>query len=137
MAAAAVKKAAGNPAASVFLAVLVGAVVLQGVKNIPEVLPDFLKYLWGKVPVLPDIDVTAPVDYTYKAIKITAALNEEVYEGIEQISAKNQDPFESFIFGDEDFNVYEPGEVGAIQTAYRGARDNLVRAAWTRGGRLN
>lgn len=119
------KKAAENPAGSVFLAVLVGAVLLQGVKN----LPDLGEYLWNRLP-LPD--VTAPIDYTYDAIKTTAALNEDVLRGFENISKENQDPFENFIFGD-DIEVYEPGEMGTIQKAYVGARTGLFTGLFNRG----
>ena len=125
MAIAAGKKAAENPAGSVFLAVLVGAVLLQGVKN----LPDLGEYLWNRLP-LPD--VTAPIDYTYDAIKTTAALNEDVLRGFENISKENQDPFENFIFGD-DIEVYEPGEMGTIQKAYVGARTGLFTGLFNRG----
>lgn len=131
VAVAAGKQAADNPAGTIFLAVLVGAVLLQGVKNLPN-LGDFL---WNKLPILPDIDVTAPIDYTMEAIETTAALNEEVYEGIAQISKRKQDPLENFIFGD-DVEVYEPGEIGTIQQAYQGARNNLFIGAWSRGGSL-
>lgn len=119
------KKAAENPTGSVFLAVLVGAVLLQGVKN----LPDLGEYLWNRLP-LPD--VTAPIDYTYDAIKTTAALNEDVLRGFENISKENQDPFENFIFGD-DIEVYEPGEMGTIQKAYVGARTGLFTGLFNRG----
>ena len=125
MAIAAGKKAAENPTGSVFLAVLVGAVLLQGVKN----LPDLGEYLWNRLP-LPD--VTAPIDYTYDAIKTTAALNEDVLRGFENISKENQDPFENFIFGD-DIEVYEPGEMGTIQKAYVGARTGLFTGLFNRG----
>jgi len=129
VAVAAGKKAAENPAGSLFLAVLVGAVLLQGVKN----LPNFGEYLWNKLP-LPD--VTAPIDYTYKAIKTAAELNEGVEEGFDFIGPRQQDPLETFIFGDEPFESYEPGEMSAAHIAYAGARKNLFMGAWYRAGSL-
>ena len=126
MATAAVKKAGENPGASVFVAVLVGAVLLQGFKN----LPDFGEWLWNKA--IP-FDVTAPVDYTYKAIKTTAALNKEVYSGFEKISAEKQDPLENFIWGDDVEGVFAPGEVGTMRKAYRGARRGLFTGLFNRG----
>lgn len=124
------KKAADNPAGTVFLGVLVGAVLLQGVKN----LPNFGEWAWNKaVP----FDVTAPFDYTYKAIETTAALNDEVLTGFERISEKNEDPLENFLFGEDlSIEVYEPGERSALHQAYEAARNNLFRAAWSRGGSL-
>ena len=130
VAVAAGKKAADNPAGTLFLAVLVGAVLLQGVKN----LPNFGEFLWNKLP-LPD--VTAPFDYTYKAIETTAALNDEVLTGFERISEKNEDPLENFLFGEDlSIEVYEPGERSALHQAYVGARGGLFRGAWARGGSL-
>ena len=124
------KKAAENPSGSIFLAVLAGAVLLQGVKN----LPNFGEWAWNKaVP----FDVTAPFDYTYKAIETTAALNDEVLTGFERISEKNQDPLENLIFGEDlSLEVYEPGEISGLQKAYRGARTGLFTGAWARGGSL-
>jgi len=131
-------KAADNPAASLFLAVLVGAVLFQGLKNLPNFgewalknLPNFGEWGWNRIV---PFDVTAPVDYIIEAVETTAALNEEVYEGIDQISAKGQDPFESFIFGDEDFNVYEPGEVGTVRRVYQAGRDSLFMGLINRAG---
>lgn len=119
------KKAAENPAGALFLAVLVGAVLLQGVKK----LPNFGEWAWNKaVP----FDVTAPFDKTMEAIETTAALNETVLEGFENISDDRKDPFENFIFGD-DVEVYEPGEVGTIQKAYQGARTGLFTGLFNRG----
>tara|TARA_B100000745_G_scaffold299802_1_gene251574 strand:+ start:2104 stop:2502 length:399 start_codon:yes stop_codon:yes gene_type:complete len=125
VAAAAGKKAADNPAGTLFLAVLAGVVLLQGVKR----LPNLGEWAWNRVV---PFDVTAPVDITYKAIKTTAALNEEVYEGFEEISAKGDDPFETFIFGD-DVEVYGPGEIGTIQKAYQGGRTGLFTGLFNRG----
>jgi len=119
------KKAAGNPGAAVFLAVLVGAVLLQGAKK----LPNLGEWAWNRVV---PFDVTAPIDYTYDAIKTTAALNDEVLTGFADISEEKQDPFENFIFGD-DIEVYEPGEVGTIQKAYQGARTGLFTGLFNRG----
>ena len=99
------KKAAENPAGSIFLLVLAGAVLFQGVKN----LPGFGEWGWNKVV---PFDVTAPFDYTMQAIETTAAVNEEVISGFEQIGPK-EDPVEKFFFGDEfSVEVYEPGEMG-------------------------
>ena len=124
------KKAADNPAGSVFLAVLVGAVLLQGVKN----LPNFGEWAWNKA--IP-FDVTAPFDKTVEAIETTAALNDEVLTGFDQISEKNQDPLENLIFGEDlSLEVYEPGEISGLQKAYRGARTGLFTGAWARGGSL-
>jgi len=121
------KKAADNPAASIFLAVLVGAVLLQGLKK----LPNLGELVWNRVV---PFDVTAPVDYTYEAIKTTAALNEEVYEGFDQISLKKQDPLENLVFGEDiSLEVYEPGEISGFQTAYRGARTGLFTGLFNRG----
>ena len=125
VAVAAGKTAADNPAGTIFLAVLVGAVLLQGAKN----LPNFFEWGWNRVV---PFDVTAPIDYTMEAIETTAALNEEVYEGIDQISGKNQDPLENFIFGD-DVEVYEPGDIGTVQKAYQGARTGLFTGLFNRG----
>ena len=124
------KKAADDPAGSLFLAVLVGAVLLQGVKN----LPAFGEWAWNKaVP----FDVTAPFDKTMEAIETTAALNDEVLGGIDQISEQNQDPLETLIWGEDlSLEVYEPGEISGLQKAYRGARTGLFTGAWSRGGSL-
>ena len=132
------KKAADNPAGTLFLAVLVGAVLIQGVKN----LPDLGKLLWDKLNI-PDLpDVTAPFDYTYDAIKTTSAYNEEVISGFENISAKRQDPIENWIFGtgwddraydDLSVEVYEPGEMSAVRKAYVGARGGLFTGLFNRG----
>ena len=125
MAIAAGKKAAENPTGTIFLAVLVGAVLLQGVKN----LPNFGEWAWNKaVP----FDVTAPFDKTYEAIQTTAALTAQVITGFEDISTKRQDPLENFIFGD-DVEVYEPGEMGTVQKAYVGARTGLFTGLFNRG----
>jgi len=119
------KKAADNPAGSIFLVVLVGAVLLQGAKN----LPDLFEWAWNEIV---PFDVTWPVDKTYEAIEITAALNQEVLTGFEKISQEKQDPLENFIFGD-DVEVYEPGEMGTIQKAYVGARTGLFTGLFNRG----
>jgi hypothetical protein len=130
VAVAAGKRAADNPAGTVFLAVLAGAVLLQGVKN----LPNFGEWAWNKA--IP-FDVTAPFDKTMEAIETTAALNDEVLAGFDQISENNQDPLETFIFGEDlSLEVYEPGEISGLQTAYRGARKGLFAGAWARGGSL-
>jgi hypothetical protein len=124
------KKAAENPGAAVFLAVLVGAVLLQGVKK----LPNLGEYAWNKVV---PFDVTWPVDKTREAIETTAALNDDVLTGFEQISEKNEDPLENLIFGEDlSLEVYEPGEISGFQEVYRAARNNLFRGAWSRGGSL-
>ena len=124
------KKAAENPAGTLFLAVLVGAVLLQGVKK----LPNFGEWAWNKaVP----FDVTAPFDKTMEAIETTAALNDEVLTGFERISAKNQDPLENLLFGEDlSLEVYEPGEISGFQEVYRAARGGLFRGATSRGGSL-
>jgi len=120
------KKAAQNPAGSVFLIVLVGAVLIQGVKN----LPNLGEWAWNRV--IP-FDVTAPFDYTMEAIQTTAALNDEVLTGFEKIGPK-QDPVERFFFADEfSVEVYEPGEMGTAQKAYRGARRGLFTGLFNRG----
>jgi hypothetical protein len=129
------RKATDNPAGSMFLLVLVGAVVLQGVKN----LPNFGEWAWNKV--IP-FDVTAPFDYTKEAIEITAAYNDEVITGFENISANRQDPIENWIFGtgwdaraydDLSVEVYEPGEMSAVRKAYVGARGGLFTGLFNRG----
>jgi len=121
------RKAAENPGAAVFLAVLVGAVLIQGVKNLPSLFPR-----------LPGAGiVTTPYKWTKEAIETTAALNDEVVTGFDQISEKNQDPLENLIFGEDlSLEVYEPGEISGLQTAYRGARKGLFAGAWSRGGSL-
>jgi len=120
------KKAADNPGASIFLLVLAGAVLIQGVKN----LPNFGEWAWNQV--IP-WDVTAPFDYTKEAIEITAALNNEVITGFEQIGPK-EDPVERFFFADDfTVEVYEPGEMAAAQKAYRGARTGLFTGLFNRG----
>jgi hypothetical protein len=128
------KKAADNPAGSLFLAVLVGAVLLQGVKNVPRL------FEWGWNEVIP-FDVTWPVDKTYEAIKITAALNEDVLEGFENISDERTDPIENWIFGVDDrgyddlsVEVWEKGEMSAVQKAYVGARTGLFTGLFNRAG---
>lgn len=124
------RKAADNPAGSIFLAVLVGAVLLQGAKNLPRL------FEWGWNEIIP-FDVTAPIDKTYEAIQITAALNDEVLTGFEKITEKNEDPLENFLFGEDlSLEVYEPGERSALHEAYVGARAGLFRGAWSRGGSL-
>ena len=126
VAAAAGKKAAENPAASMFLVVLAGAVLFQGVKN----LPNLGEWAWNKVV---PFDVTAPFDYTKKAIEITAALNDEVLTGFDQIGPE-EDPIERFFFADDfSVEVYEPGEMGTAQKAYRGARRGLFTGLFNRG----
>lgn len=119
------KKAADNPAGSVFLAILAGAVLLQGIKK----LPNFGEYAWNRVV---PFDVTKPFDVTMEAIETTAALNDEVLTGFEKISEERKDPLENFIFGD-DIEVYEPGEMGTIQQAYQGARTGLFTGLFNRG----
>jgi len=123
-------KAADNPAESLFLAVLIGAVLIQGVKNIPN----FGEWAWNKV--IP-FDVTAPFDYTkesiQEAIEITAALNDEVITGFEKIGPE-QDPLERRIFG--SFAGAGPDEIeepGDWQKAYRGARTGLFTGLFNRG----
>jgi len=120
------KKAADNPGASIFLLVLAGAVLIQGVKN----LPNFGEWAWNKV--IP-WDVTAPFDYTKEAVELTAALNDEVITGFEQIGPK-QDPLERRIFG--SFAGAGPDEIeepGDWQKAYRGARTGLFTGLFNRG----
>jgi len=121
------KKAAENPAGAAFVAVLVGAVLLQGVKN----LPNFGEWAWNKaVP----FDVTAPFDLTMEAIETTAAFNDEVLTGFDRISEKNQDPLENLIFGEDwSLEVYEPGEISGFQKAWRGARLGLFTGLFNRG----
>jgi len=119
------KKAAENPGAAVFLAVLVGAVLLQGAKK----LPNLGEWAWNRVV---PFDITKPFDVTMEAIETTAALNDEVLRGFPDISENRQDPFENFIFGD-DVEVYEPGEVGTVQKAYQGARTGLFTGLFNRG----
>ena len=98
---AAARKATENPAGSVFLAVLVGAVLLQGAKNLPGLGE------WGWNRIVP-FDVTAPFDYTMEAIETTAALNQDVIMGFEGITPA-QDPIEGFFFGDDlSVEVYPP-----------------------------
>lgn len=121
------RKAAENPGGSIFLAVLVGAVLFQGVKK----LPGFPEWAWNKVV---PFDVTKPIDKTREAIETTAALNDEVLEGFESISRDRQDPLENYIFGDDVEGAYEPGEISGWQKAYQGARGGLFRGLWFRGG---
>ena len=120
---AAARKAADNPAGSLFLVVLVGAVLIQGVKNLPSLFPK-----------LPGVGVvTAPFKWTKEAIEITAALNDEVITGFEQIGPK-EDPVERFFFADDfSVEVYEPGEMGTVQKGYRGARTGLFTGLFNRG----
>jgi hypothetical protein len=107
--------------------VLAGAVLIQGVKNLPNVG----EWAWNKVVPW---DVTAPFDYTKEAIEITAALNDEVITGFEQIGPK-QDPLERRLFG--SFAAYggpdEIEEPGDWQKAYRGARTGLFTGLFNRG----
>ena len=121
------KKAAENPAGTIFLAVLAGAVLLQGVKN----LPNFGEWAWNKaVP----FDITKPFDVTMEAIETTAALNDTVIQGFEDVSKQNQDPLEVLIFGEDlSLEVYEPGEISGLQKAYRGARTGLFTGLFNRG----
>ena len=126
MAAAAGRKAAENPGASILLLVLAGAVVLQGVKN----LPNLGEFVWNKVV---PFDVTAPIDWTREAIETTAALNDEVITGFDKIGPE-QDPVERFFFADDfSVEVYQPGEMGTAQKAYRGARTGLFTGLFNRG----
>jgi len=127
VAVAAGKKAIENPAGSLIMMVLVGAVLIQGVKNLPN-LADFLL---GKIPGA-DI-VKAPFVWTREAIETTAALNDEVITGFDQIGPE-QDPVERFFFADDfSVEVYEPGEIGTAQKAYRGARTGLFTGLFNRG----
>jgi hypothetical protein len=141
---AAARKAADNPAGSIFLVVLVGAVLIQGVKNLPSLFPR-----------LPGVGVvTAPFKWTKEAIAITAALNDEVLTGFEQIGP-DRDPLERLIFGEDlSLEVYSsdyydqvhydvagvpvavPVEInrpGTAQQAYRGARTGLFTGLFNRG----
>jgi hypothetical protein len=124
------EKAAENPGASVFFLVLAGAVLIQGIKNLPELGA----WAWNRaVP----FDVTAPIDKAREAIETTAALNDEVLTGFDHISANNQDPLENLIWGEDlSLEVYEPGEISGLQKAYRDARTHLFTGAWARGGSL-
>ena len=120
------KKAADNPAGSIFLLVLAGAVLIQGVKN----LPNFGEWAWNKA--IP-FDVTAPFDYTKEAIAIAAAYNDDVITGFDRIGPK-QDPLERRLFG--SFAGAGPDEIeepGAWQKAYRGARTGLFTGLFNRG----
>lgn len=121
------KKAADNPAASVFLAVLVGAVLLQGVKK----LPNLGELVWNRfVP----FDVTAPIDYTIESVKDTWETEFELQQRIIDITS-GDDPVERAFFGDfsgalgpEDEEIF-----GFWQTGYRGAREGLflgMRSPW-------
>ena len=120
---AAARKAADNPAGSIFLVVLAGAVLIQGFKNLPSLLPK-----------LPGVGiVTAPFKWTKEAIEITAAYNDEVIIGFEQIGPQ-QDPVESKIFGSfEGAGPDEIEEPGDWQKAYRGARTGLFTGLFNRG----
>jgi hypothetical protein len=126
---AAARKAADNPAGSIFLLVLAGAVLIQGVKN----LPDLGSFLWGKLPV-PDLGfVKAPYTWTREAIETTAALNDEVLTGFERIGPE-EDPLEQRFFG--SFAGAGPDEIeepGDWQKAYRGARTGLFTGLFNRG----
>jgi len=133
------RKAAENPAGSIFLVVLAGAVLIQGFKNLPSLFPK-----------LPGVGVvTAPFKWTKEAIEITAAYNDEVITGFEQIGPE-QDPLENFLFGtfigpkqapseSQSFGSFEgagPGELeepGDWQKAYRGARTGLFTGLFNRG----
>jgi len=123
---AAARKATDNPAGSIFLVVLVGAVLIQGVKNLPSLFPKF--------PKLPGVGVvTAPFTWTKEAIEITAALNDEVITGFDQVGPE-QDPLERRIFG--SFAGAGPDEIeepGDWQKAYRGARTGLFTGLFNRG----
>jgi len=117
------RKAAENPAGSIFLVVLVGAVLIQGFKNLPSLFPK-----------LPGVGiVTAPFKWTKEAIEVTAAYNDEVITGFEQIGPQ-QDPIERKIFG--SFAGAGPDEIeepGDWQKAYRGARTGLFTGLFNRG----
>ena len=140
MAIAGAKKAADNPAGSIFLAVLVGAVLLQGIKKIIPDLPDWRR-LWDALPIPDFPDVTYPLDKTYEAIQITAALNEEILEGFENISDEGKDPIQNWVFGgdnrdydDLSVEVWEKGEMGAVEKAYVGAiHKGLFPGVFNRG----
>jgi len=120
---AAARKAADNPAGSIFLVVLAGAVLIQGVKNLPSLFPK-----------LPGVGVvTAPFKWTKEAIEITAAYNDEVITGFEQIGPE-EDPLERQFFG--SFAGAGPDEMeepGDWQKAYRGARTGLFTGLFNRG----
>lgn len=128
MAVAAGKKAADNPAGGLFLAVLVGAVLIQGVRN----LPDFGEWAWNKVVPW---DVTAPFDKTKESILETWETEDQIIQGFEDITP-SEDPLERRLFGDFS-GAMGPGdeeEFGFWQTGYRGAREGLftgLRSPWS------
>jgi hypothetical protein len=126
--AAAGKKAADNPAGAIFLVVLAGAVLVQGVKN----LPDLGKILFRN---LPGSDIVAkPIEWTWESIQTTAALNNDVITGFEKIGPSD-DPIERFVFGEDlGVEVYGPREMSTAQKAYRGGRLGLFLGSFYRGG---
>ena len=127
MAVAAGKKAAENPAGSLFLAVLVGAGLLQGVKN----LPNFGEWAWNRVV---PFDVTAPIDYTIRSVKDTWETEFELQQRIIDITPA-EDPVERALFGDFSgaLGPEDEEQFGFWQTGYRGAREGLflgMRSPW-------
>ena len=113
------KKAASDPAGTLIVAVVVGAVLIQGVKN----LPNFGEWAWNKIV---PFDVTAPVDYAKESVLETWEKQDEIIQGFEDISPA-QDPLERRIFGDFS-GVMGPDadeDFGFWQTGYRGARQGL------------
>jgi len=123
----AASKAAENPAGSLFLMVLVGAVLIQGVKN----LPDLGEFLWNKLP-LPD--VIAPIEYTIESIKDTWETEFELQQEIMDITPA-EDPMERALFGDFSgaLGPEDEEQFGFWQTGYRGAREGLflgMRSPW-------
>ena len=127
VAAAAGKKAANNPAGTLFLAVLAGVVLLQGVKK----LPNLGEWAWNWVV---PFDVTAPIDYTIESVKDTWEAEYEVQQRIIDITP-SEDPVERAFFGDFSGALGPEDEeaFGFWQTGYRGAREGLflgMRSPW-------
>ena len=121
------KRAADNPAGTLFVAVLAGAVLLQGVKK----LPNFGEWAWNRVV---PFDVTAPVDATIASVKETWETEYELQQEIHDIMP-DQDPVERMVFGDFSgaLGPEDEEQFGFWQTGYRGAREGLflgMRSPW-------
>ena len=122
------KKAADNPAASLFMVILIGAVLVQGLKKLPGFGIDLL----GNIPGV------APVKAAYVASRDAVVdvweTEGDLLEGFETIT-QDQDPLGKQFFG--DFSGYlgpdDEEEFGFWQTGYRGARTGLftgLRSPW-------
>lgn len=115
----AASKAVDNPGTTIFLAVLAGAVLLQGLKNLPNLGE------WGWNQLVP-FDVTKPFDVAKESVLETWEQQSEITESFEEITPA-QDPLERLIFGDFSgaLGPDEEEQFGFWQTGYRGARTGL------------